>query len=90
MQGCVDAASQMVDTLRIQVSPIAASKECLKLNAVPDLPVAAVGLASAIASVLTTQPSESAQASTIDPGPNAGPATHTEKYGSFDIDQVGR
>jgi len=58
LQGCVDTASEAIDALRTQLSPLSTEAQCLRSNAVPDMPVAAVGLASAVASVLTAKPVE--------------------------------
>jgi len=58
LRGCVDMASESLEVLWMQLAPLSSEADCLRAHAVPDMPIAAVGLASAVASVLTTKPEE--------------------------------
>ena len=58
LRGCVDMASETIEALRMQCAPLSSEADCLRAHAVPNMPIAAVGLASAVASVLTTKPVE--------------------------------
>lgn len=56
LQSCVDSASVSIEALRMHLSPLSEEANCLRSNAVPGMPIAAAGLASAVASVLTSRP----------------------------------
>ena len=58
LQGCVDAASEAWDALRSQLDPLSQQQTGCVRSSVPGMPIAAAGLASAVASVLTTTPAE--------------------------------